>query len=289
MHIGYISKNELRLFSVLLLPEVVSAIEQGRPVTALGISVDRIACGAVAGYIDDNIFKITSLFISEGYRKKGYARSLLLELRLLLKMYSEVTAMEIGFTLLTKDHESLLPFLQKTGFMEQDGRGRAIYQLSLERLTSSPLFQQIPETITSNILPFSRLPEEIIYLIEKKSRDMDIPVPAASLTDPSIYQELSLAYVSKGKVSGFIIFDSSLAGKLTLSCLWVDPLASQAMPLLLRYAFQKIQKDYPAEDSLFLQTINTASTNLLLKLFPDCKPLSYNFYYYFPYISDWRL
>ena len=104
----------------------------------------------MAGYIEEGIFKITSLFISPGYRRHGYATSLIKELRLLLKLYSDVKDMELSFTISHKEHELFIPFLENTGFMQENNLGRTLYILSMEKLIQSSLAKGITKNTSLN-------------------------------------------------------------------------------------------------------------------------------------------
>ena len=288
MHIGYISNNELPFFSEFLLPSVVLAIRQNESVTALGISVKDVACGAVAGYVEGNTFKITSLFISENYRRRGYARSLLIELRLLLKLYSEVTEFEFSFTISHDEHRLFLPFLEKIGFQIEHNFGRTLYELPMEKLINSPLASGILDSDSFSFLPFSEISDYLLSAAGKKALQQDVPLPPTALTAPSILKDLSFAHIQNNEIDAFVIFDRSYSNKLTLSCIWVNNTLPMTLALLLRKSLKVITEHYPEESSVILQTVNSSSTHLLSRLFPGSLPISYTFHYRFPYLTDWR-
>ena len=73
MTLGYISIEQLPVFSPFMDPQVVTALKEGEPITALGIVKGETACGALAGYIDEEHFQITSLYVAPAFRRQGGA------------------------------------------------------------------------------------------------------------------------------------------------------------------------------------------------------------------------
>ena len=288
MKIGYISKNELPIFRNLLGSDIVQSIEKNKPVTALGISVEEVAIGAVAGYIDDEIFKITSLFISPDYRRQGYGTSLIKELRLLLKLYSDIKDMELSFTITHKEHELFIPFFEKIGFMKESNFGRTLYMLSMDKLMQSSLAKESKLITSREFLPFSNISEQQLYELSKKAEQHNVPLPVKTLTDSSILRDISFVHKKDEIIDAFITFNYLFGNKLTLSCVWANTASAIVLPLLLQRALKIIMEAYSQEEVILIQTVNDSSTRLLRKLFPECMPISYTYHYHFPYIADWR-
>lgn len=288
MQIGYISKNELPVFENLLSSDVVQSIKKNMAVTALGISVEGMAIGAIAGYIDDEIFKIMSLFISPDYRRRGYATSLIKELRLLLKLYSDIKDMELSFTVSHKEHELFITFLEKFGFIKESNFGRNLYMLSMEKLIQSSLAKEGKLITSREFLPFGEISELQLYELSKKAELHNVPLPVKTLTDPSILRDISFVHRKDGIIDAFITFNYLFGNKLTLSCVWIDSDSAAVLPLLLQRALKIIMENYSQEEVVFIQTVNDSSTRLLKKLFPECVSVSYTYHYHFPYIADWR-
>ena len=58
LQLGCIGEEQMPYFSSLLLPDAVAAIERGEPVTAIGSAQEEVACGALAGYVENGCFQV---------------------------------------------------------------------------------------------------------------------------------------------------------------------------------------------------------------------------------------
>ena len=74
---GAITKENYRIFSSLMLTDVIEAFEENRMVIAYGIVVNDTAVGAVAGMFSEEYFQINSLYVAPAYRRNGYGTLLL--------------------------------------------------------------------------------------------------------------------------------------------------------------------------------------------------------------------
>ena len=116
----------------------------------------------------------------------------------------------------------------------------------------------------------------------------DVPLPAKALTDSSVLRDISFVHLKNNIIDAFITFNYLFGNKLTLSCVWVNSTSSVILPLLLQNSLKIIMEDYRQEESVLIQTVNDSSTRLLMKLFPDCMPVSYTYRHHFTYLTDWR-
>lgn len=86
MRVKMITPKSRRFFRHLLNPDTYELMERGVPVTAIGMLSKNVPVGAVAGMLDENdIFTVMSLYVAEGYRRKGRGSILLLSLQTLLE------------------------------------------------------------------------------------------------------------------------------------------------------------------------------------------------------------
>ena len=88
----------------------MEAIERGEPVTAIGIAHEDTACGAMAGYVENGCFQVISLYAAPDYRRLGGARLMVSQMEELLKE-NDIRSIEISFTTVEQENETLVPFL----------------------------------------------------------------------------------------------------------------------------------------------------------------------------------
>ncbi len=276
LEVGIISAEELPLFGSLLLPEMEQAIAQGEPYTALGISADEVACGALAGYEDGGCFYLTSFYVAPEYRKRGIATALLRALERLLMQIGEVYALELRFTTTEPEHEELRGFLEHNGFLQQDDRGQTIWTFSLEQFVASKLFQKEVKA-SRDVCAFSELSEDMLHAMQKKGVAMEAPLPEQTMTGADVERTISHAFIREGRPEAYVVFDHSCGGMLTLCALWIGEAGPSALYTMLRQAFQKAKECYPMETKIAVEAVNAKSARLVHALVPDAERMSYTY------------
>lgn len=276
MELGYIGKAQLSYFSTLLLPEAAQAIDGEEPITALGITADGVACGALAGYVQDGCFQIISFYVAPDYRRRGGGSLLLHQLEKFLSENSSIRAMEISFTTAHQDNESLFPFLNTSGFLPEDDRGRNIYSFTLEELKESPALRT-PASSSVQVKPFSQLSEDVLRAAQKHCISLDAPLPEQTLLGPDLEWKLSHAIIKDGTVKAFAAVDHSCCGVLTLCGLWTEESNPVALYSLIKTVLTRAQELYPPTTRLALQIVNDASLHLFQGLVPNARKISFTY------------
>ncbi|MDE5590729.1 MAG: GNAT family N-acetyltransferase, partial [Acetatifactor sp.] len=115
MEIGWIDRETCGIFQTLLLPEAAAALKQRKPLLALGLTEDNVACGAAAGELEGDFFNVTSLYVAPDYRRRGGGTMLIETLRTLLKEHSR--SLEISYTVTLPEHQALAQFLTAIGYL----------------------------------------------------------------------------------------------------------------------------------------------------------------------------
>lgn len=275
LQLGCIGEEQLAYFSTLLLPDAVEAIERGEPVTAIGIAQEDVACGALAGYVDDGCFQVISLYVAPDYRRLGGARLMVSQLEELLQE-NEIWSMKIDFTTVEPDNETLAPFLSTMGFAPEDDGGRNIYTFTLEQLTGAKALKPAASK-SLRIRPFSRLSEDVLRAAQKRGISLDAPLPECMLTSPQLERELSHALIKEGKVEAYAAFDYSCCGVLTLCGLWVGDPDPHVLYSLLKTVVERATELYPPETCIAIQAINDQSVRLIQSLVPNAKKVSFTY------------
>lgn len=195
MELGVITSENLAAFQTLLLPETVRALADGKPVTALGLVQDRVAVGACAGSMEERRFQIHSFYVAPAYRRMGGGRMLMDQLKELTgKRASEL---KISFTTTKAEHEALIPFLEKLGFVQEENHGESIYRINLGQAARSPFFQSRKSGWGT---PFSQLDEGVLSAGERAAAVDQAPLPAGGLCAASVDRDVSAAYVRNGSI-----------------------------------------------------------------------------------------
>lgn len=273
MKIGVLPPGESGVFCNLLLPEVSNALSAGEPVTALALTQDDIAVGALAGYLENGRFQIASLYVAPDYRRCGGGRMLLEALLRELDGYA--FGVEINFTVTQAEHNTLLPFLEVMGFVRQPDNGKTIYVTTLGEVLKSSFFA----TGSKNTgIPFSQLNEGSISRLKKAAIVANAPLPEGGLSAKTVDRDISVAYINGNKQEAFIIFDTSWSGGLTLSAAWSASKYPMVLPGLLRSAATRAQEKYLPETKIAVQAVNGASVALIRALLPEAEAVAHTYY-----------
>lgn len=277
MELGYINSEQMQYFKNLLLPQTVEAIENGEPITALGIVKDSIACGAVAGFLTGGEFHIDSLYVAPGYRRQGGGRMLLEGIVKLLEEDDMINGVEIWYTVTKEEHKTIAPFLEAMNFEKEEDEGQNIYTFTLEQAATEALVGTAGKQ-ADNVLPFAKISDSMLQMAQKEAFLKDVPLPQLSLDSTKLERELSHAIVKEGKVRAFVVFDHSCCGRITLSCAWSGDIGPSAMVMLLRAAFQRAVQLYGMETPMAVQAVTPEAAALVQKLIPGAMPVSYSYY-----------
>ena len=274
MQVGPIEQEGLTSFLPLLLPEVGAEIASGQPMLVLGLTdglpEKRVACGAAAGWLQERNFILRSLYVAPQHRRWGGGRLLVETLCSLLAGYAD--SVEVSYTSTRPEHDALTMFLGGLSFEREDRSDERIYAITLEDLKETPFFSANSQPLATVAQPFSQFSQWSLTQAYKNAAVQDenyLPVP---LTDSSVDADVSLAITDGNQIRSFVVFQPVNAHTLTLA--WAKSGHPQDLPVLLRSAFARVQKKYPPETLLTIQTINHTSSELISTLIPKAKPVS---------------
>lgn len=274
--IGLIGAEQLPLFGSLLLPDMQQAIGQGEPYTALGISADGVACGALAGYEDVGCFYLTSFYVAPAYRKRGIGAQLLNALKKLLLQLGEIYELEISFTTTEQEHEDFRMFLEHAGFRMRGDRGQTIWKFTLEQFVASELFSKDIKS-TGDVYAFAELSDDVLRAMQKRGIAQEAPLPEQTMKGEDVERAISHAVIRDGRAEAYVVFDHSCGGMLTLCALWIGEAGPAALYTLLRQSFQKARELYPPETVIAVEAVNEQSARLVHALIPNAKRMSYTY------------
>ncbi len=259
-----IDKGNINLFKDLLIPEEASLILAGKPLFALGLVDNGVACGAVAGGPYESVFKVSSLFVAPDYRKMGGASLLLKTLENLMLGIKGLYEIQVDFTIFNEEHKLLEKFLLNTGFSFERGAD-GIYSVSLGSLANNPFYSNTASNV--DVRRFSTLPVSCIRELDQKMRVSDGAPLSVPLESAQLEADLSVAVMNANHIDGFILFDHSFSGMLTLA--YADSgsgAGSSAFSAMLKTSYQNALRKYSSDTKIIIQTVNSLSEALIEKL-----------------------
>jgi GNAT superfamily N-acetyltransferase len=276
MEIGYISANNLSVYRSLLLPQAARAIEQGEALTAVGVTEGRLACGALAGFLEDGCFQIVSLYMAPDHRRKGGGRLMLDALADILNDLPGAGAMRADYAVTEPEHDALAPFFERMGFAPIDRRGQDVYFFTLGQAAASPLFAG-DASVSANIRAFSQIPNIYLAQADFRARELGVPMSEATLISAGIDRDISVAVLQDKNVTAFLAFDRSVGGRLTIGSAWAGA-GPMVMPAMLRCAFSLAMSKFPSETEMAAQAVSGVVARIIRGIIPDARPVSRSCY-----------
>ena len=229
---------------------------------ALGLKEKNYACGALAGFLYEDSFRIGSLYIDERIRLYGGGTLLLNRLHDLIGEI--VPKIDINYVLNEPERKAMALFLASNGFSKPHPVSH-IYTLDCRELKDSFLFSEaMKEEHTEGIQSLYPLKEHDLDQLRQSS------MPA--FLDPALFleeaeQRLSFVKVTEhGEIDAFIIFSRDNED-LILSAAYSNPSSKTSGFLpLLTHCVREMNRIWGMEKILRISAINQTSDRLIQKL-----------------------
>lgn len=264
MEVTIIDKGNIHFFKSLLIPEAVQMLIEGKPLFALGLIDNGVACGALAGGPYENVFTILSLFVAPDYRRKGGAALLLQTLEDLTLRIDELYEIRAAFSVISEEHRLIEGFLKSSGFTFER-ENESIKEIRLGALKDIPFFSV--RSVETEVEKLSALPKSLLRELDRSMRAGDgapLPVP---LDHAEFEPDLSLCVLSGGHIDSFVLFDHSSCGLLTLAYAFSGTKRGTAVfSSMLKAAFHNAQEKYSDDTRIIIHTVTPLSEALVEKL-----------------------
>lgn len=271
METTIIDRGNLDFFTSFLLPDAALLLKEGKPIFALGLVENEEACGALAGGPRDGYFEISSFFIAPVKRGKGGGKLLLESLKSCMEGQSSLYGIRSDFTVTSGELSMYEDFLRHSGFEFKKPR-ETIYSVNLSSLSNSPFFSKAPGGL--RVHQFLEIPTSCIRELDRSVRVSDEAILPLPLDKAELDPELSVAVMDGSRIDGFMVFDRSINGQLTLAYADSGAGGSAAFSSMLSASYQKALAKYPKDTEIIINCVNAISISLLERLAPEGRPLS---------------
>lgn len=204
MKVKMITSPTRELYKNMIMPDVYQAIENGAPMTAIGLSKDNIAVGALVGAITNgDVFEVQSLYVDEKYRRQGGGTMLVKALQSLLEkreLPAVLSCLE-GYD----ESDALMSFMESIG-AARDTELEGIYRGRLRSFWESGLFSR--DYNNPDIKRFTQLSDTELDDVTKIISRFEVPIEGDFLQSGGILKKASLAATKNGTVQGIMLYCS---------------------------------------------------------------------------------
>lgn len=230
--ISQITKNGIESIKEMLAPEVVSAIKNDLPATALAVVEDDTAVGALGGAADGDTFEIVSLYVDPESRRRGAGTALMKELFLLAE--AEELMVRAEYTPTDEEGETLKPFFLALGFRQEEVVFPVYCIDSIKNFTLDT--RSLPGTM-SDILSFRETPDKLL-----KASGLLNGEEGESLIADMAKRELSFCAVQNDEIHACLVTEEAGDGIMEITPLWEEDGDLRDVKLMLSYALDEIRK-----------------------------------------------
>lgn len=272
---GAITLDNMEWFEPLMTHTAAKMIRNRVPLYAVGVAEEATgtACGALVGYARGGCFHIVSLFVSPGYRLCGYGSQMIGNV--VAACRDAGMGLEISFSDMGEETETLTEFLNAWDFREEMILEGEIYKISLKEALKTSYRKPGGTECVHRI---SQCTERQIRELSRQAYEREMPVPEKGFFADTVEKEISVVYMQKLRPAGYLVFDRSLAGKMTLCALGSFENNPYIMVEMMTRAMQFCKEKYPLDTEFYMQAVNDISAHLIHKVFPTAKSISHSYY-----------
>ena len=284
MRVVYVENSMLNIFEDLIADSALDKIKEEENTITLGlVSDDDKAVGALSGFLFEDTFYITSIFVDPDYRNNGGGR--LLMDTLMESMTDEEIIICVEF--MTEDvyKDGLANFFECIEFTADDD-GFGAYSANANDIAKDPIFTDAKyDKLEENISSFSKIDTAILESLNEFAINNFLPLPQDGLFSESVDKDISVAHINgAGVIDAYLVVDNSIEYMPTVAGIYNDTDA-RVLSGMLRHAMRLCHLKYPMGVEIAFAPVNGDSMSIMQKLAPDATKLSYK-YYTFPEKSE---
>ena len=250
-------------FKVLVLPEVVSAIQSDDGTAGFVVGDSRHFVGALCGrFVTPVRYEITSIYVSEEDRRAGAGTFMMDTLYELLEgIDAEVT---VDVVRGSKGTDALSDFLTVMGFDEYFLEERATYLTSLSEVGKLKLTISKELTISS----FRDMPQYVFNSFEPGD-NISLSLPEGGFNDKSIDPDISMGIIKDKKLVGYALLEGHNGGLIFDNVYVAEGEPRAALMSLIASVRNAAVKKYSADTKLYIPTANEKLGSFVESVFPE--------------------
>ena len=204
----------------LLRPDAVEALQNELPVTALVAACDGVAAGAIAGALEEDHFRLDSIFVLQEYRRQGIGKKLLEALDEILD--GEGYPIRASFSALTSEEQALKPFFAANDYEREYGAWPRFLVGTVDDIRMDFRHRRKVTSDKYKTVMFSKLAPEVVGAIEKEAEEAARPMPHGGFFSPDVLRDISACVFVNNTVQAYITLEGISGDLVEVSSLWSD-------------------------------------------------------------------
>ncbi|MCR5774009.1 MAG: GNAT family N-acetyltransferase [Lachnospiraceae bacterium] len=270
--------------SGMLPQDVLWALRDDLPVTALAVAKGNTVAGALSGAANGDFFDISSIYVAKDYRRQGAGTALMKKLFELLDEEELMVRAEYDPRPLQRDtveeKDSLEPFFIALGLTEEEITYPSYISEPLKRFTGD-----IERTDKSGgkIMRFLRADKELLKELadnedENGTGDTgDGRKPSWSLLAETVDEYLSLCKVKDDKIVAYVAVDTALREPVEISAVWFTEEDISDMKWMLSKVIEGLNKEYDPDTEIVMLAMGPGAQDTVRAVCPEAGFLSKRF------------
>lgn len=256
MEVKLLEKKDIEKYSCLFLPQIVEEMKKDDTFLGFILQENNKAIGGMAGFVEEDVFVIASLYVAEGYRREGGARLLLG--KVIESLQGLVSTIRIDY--IENEGDGLEDFLDVCGF-EEVKTDTEIYRISLEEINKSPFFFGESKT-NHEILSMAQLSTENLELLNYRAKKENALLPPKGFLQKNLERDISVVKFDKSELQGYLLFEKGKEKELILTSLWVGSKSAAIAAALLKEACKRLKHKHGKEEENQKGELNEKKTEV---------------------------
>ena len=255
--ISFITKKGVDSIASMLAPEIVSAIKEDLPVTALAAVDEGVAVGAMGGVVNGNAFELISVFVAPEDRRKGAGTALMKALFKLCE--AEELEIRAEYTPIDEEGRTLEPFFESLGFRQESVMFPAYLSYESGNMDFDPGKLRGSR---SEIFILSETPRKIMDEIPKLSEEEDGMLGTIKANMGLIDKDLSFVAALKGKIRACVLTEHAGDDMLQITPLWGPEEDISDMRLMISYVVERLRESGEQETNIIMPVFDPATLSI---------------------------
>ena len=266
-----ITKDKAEHFASIIPDNIITLLKKGKPVTAFAAITENQVIGALSGAVEGGDFRIDSIYVVPGFRRKGVGTALMNSLKEILEDEDYLIIAE--YTAVTDEDLILWPFFTSC-FFEEDMDFSPYYCKS--KLKDFRVRIKNSGILHEDIKALSRLSEDDI----KRAWNSGLDVTMDFLTSKSLDRDASFVVLDRGIISSGCLVENIQEDMIRIHSVEAGTVDVEKLLKHLAYTEVDLKEKYSEDTEIIFLVGNPDFEKFAEYIFKGYEIISHRFTFY---------
>ncbi|MCR5746112.1 MAG: GNAT family N-acetyltransferase [Lachnospiraceae bacterium] len=273
--IMHLTREHTHEMTGMLPEEVLRAIRNELPVTALLAVKDKTVIGALSGVVCGDYFDIYSIHIAQEYRRQGAGTAIMKRLFEVLEKEDLMVRAEYSSKPLydgDRGADALESFFIALGFSKEEERIAPYISEPLKAFEKGLAEISENEKKSEKIYPFSQVDEEVLKDLCKNenTEGMEDADRGSSwdLLSETVDKNMSFCKVADNVVTAYAVVDTAIGEPVEISAVWLENEDMDDIRIILSNVIEKLNEEYDPETEIVMLAMGPGAKEIIMSVCP---------------------